>query len=385
MLPLTIWMNYPSFHQDDLFTSLAASGEVDLRVVFARELTPDRVRLGWNAGARQYTHRMLGSPYAILEAADLARRERDRLHIVNGIWAEPTFAMALTTLNLRGSRFVIYSEGPDDPQRRTVRRRLLRATFGQWIVRNATGILAISHFAADFYRELGCADEQLYPFGYFRARPDDVPATGESANAPRTEIVFVGRLTLPKGVDVLFDALRPLFGEYADLHLTLIGNGERRAALAAQAAACGLQDRLTFTDVMPADQVQSRIAIADMLVLPSRADGWGMVINEALAVGVPVIASNVCGASDLIRHGVNGYIFGSEDVQGLRDCLRHFLNQQGEERQTMRHAARVTGESLVADIAARYLIDCLKHMTGITNDKPVAPWLAPALFEAVGR
>jgi glycosyltransferase involved in cell wall biosynthesis len=212
-----------------------------------------------------------------------------------------------------------------------------------------------------------------------------MPVAGEAATMPRTEIVFAGRLVRDKGIDVLFDALRPLFIEYADLHLTLIGPGEERAALVARAAASGFQDRLTFTGVMAADRVQARIAKADLLVLPSRGDGWGMVINEALAVGVPVIASDVCGASDLIRHGVNGYVFRSENVQELRDCLRHFLNLQGEARQAMRHAALVTGESLAADIAARYVIDCLKHMTGVTNDKPVAPWLAPALFEAIRR
>src|SRR4051812_30548851 len=78
MLPLTVWMNMPSFHQDELFTRLAESGEVDLRVVFAKELTTERVRLGWNAGRRQYEHRTLGSRYAVVEAARLARRERDR-------------------------------------------------------------------------------------------------------------------------------------------------------------------------------------------------------------------------------------------------------------------------------------------------------------------
>jgi UDP-glucose:(heptosyl)LPS alpha-1,3-glucosyltransferase len=110
-----------------------------------------------------------------------------------------------------------------------------------------------------------------------------------------------------------------------------------------------------------------------------------MVVNEALSLGVPVAVSTQCGASDLIRHNVNGYIFRSEDTQALRDCLRGFLRQRCDERLAMRRAARVTGESLAADIAARYLIDCLKHMTGIINDKPVAPWLAPALFEATGR
>jgi glycosyltransferase involved in cell wall biosynthesis len=385
MLPLTIWMNMPSFHQDDLFASLAASGEVELRVIFANELTAERQQLGWNAGARQYTYRTLRSPYALMEAANIARRERDRLHIINGIWAEPAFAIALTTLKLMGSRFVIHSESPDDLQRRTALRRLRRAAFGQWIAHSATGILAISHFAADFYRELGCTDEQLYPFGYFRDRPDCATAIREAANLAQIEIVFAGQLTHRKGVDLLLDAMRPLLAEYGGLRLTLIGDGDQRAALEAQAAVFGFQDRIAFVGAMAAAEVQGRIAAAHLLALPSRWDGWGMVINEALSAGVPVAVSTQCGASDLIRQGVNGYLFRSENVQELRDCLRHFLNQPPAERRAMCRAARFTGDSVAADIAARYLIDCLKHMTGMSNDKPIAPWLAPALFEAIGH
>ena len=65
--------------------------------------------------------------------------------------------------------------------------------------------------------------------------------------------------------------------------------------------------------------MQACIAAADLLALPSRWDGWGLVVNEALAVGVPVIASNACGASDLIRQDVNGYVFTSEDAASLRE------------------------------------------------------------------
>jgi glycosyltransferase involved in cell wall biosynthesis len=385
MLPLTIWMNMPSFHQDDLFTSLANSGEVDLRVVFARELTAERVQLGWNPGARQYAQRTLSSPYAMAEAFAIARRERQRLHIINGIWAEPAFAAALVALKMMGSRFMIYSEAPDMAQRRSIFKRGLRSTFGKWIVRNVAGVLAISRFAVAFYRELGCRDETLYSFGYARALPDCAKLACGTAQTAQSEIIFVGQLVRRKGVDVLLDALRPLLAESAGLRLTLIGVGDQRPALEAQAAAYGFEDRLTFAGMMAAEQVQSRMAAADLLVLPSRWDGWGMVVNEALAVGVPVIASNACGASDLIRHGINGYIFDSEDTQALRDCLRRFCNQSSEERMSMRRAALVTGESVAADVAARYLIACLKHMTGIIRDKPVAPWLAPALFEALGR
>ncbi|HKP12547.1 MAG TPA: hypothetical protein VJZ91_10570, partial [Blastocatellia bacterium] len=130
MLPLTIWMNMPSFHQDDLFTSLADSGEVDLRVVFAKQLTADRVRLGWKVGARQYRHHTLRTPHAVAEAFRIARRERDRLHVVNGIWAESAFAAALAALSLSGSRFVIHSEAPEPEQRRSPVRRSLRSGYG---------------------------------------------------------------------------------------------------------------------------------------------------------------------------------------------------------------------------------------------------------------
>lgn len=385
MLPLTIWMNMPSFYQDDLFTRLAASGEVDLRVVFAKELTADRLQLGWTAGARDYAHHRLASPYSIAEAFAIARRERDRLHIVNGVWAEPTFAAALVALRLARSRFVIYSEAPEVAQPRPLIARWLRSSFGKWITRNAAGVLAVSRFAADFYRGLGLRPERLYPFGYFRTRPRGAKDMSEAAKSAQTEILFVGQLIQRKGVDVLLDACRPLLAEYANFHLTLIGDGDQRAALEAQAAAAGFQGRITFAGAMTADDVQAHMAAADLLALPSRWDGWGMVVNEALMVSVPAAVSTQCGASDLICHGVNGYIFGNEDVQGLAACLRHFLHQQPEERRAMRRAARRTGDHLDADLAAHYLIDCLKHMTGITGDKPVAPWLAAALFEAIGR
>ena len=383
MLPLTVWMNMPSFYQDDLFTHLAESGEVELRVVFAKALTKDRVRLGWNAGRQQYEHRTLKRRFALVEAARLARRERDRLHIVNGIWAEPAFAAALATLNRMSSRFVIYSEAPEVACPRPAIKRRLRAALGQSSVRRAAGVLAVSHFAMDFYRELGCAEDRLYPFGYFRAAPHSF-AVSQSTEAARTEIIFAGQLIHRKGVDVLLNALRPLFAEYSDLHLRLIGEGETRAALSAQVDACGFRRHVTFAGAMSADDASARIAAADLLVLPSRWDGWGMVVNEALAVGVPVVASDACGASDLIRHGANGYVFASGDADSLRDCLREFCNQSHGERLAMRRAARATGEAVAADRAARYLIDCLKHLTGATTHRPRAPWLEPARVEAAG-
>src|ERR1051325_5103774 len=113
----------------------------------------------------------------------------------------------------------------------------------------------------------------------------------EAASRARIEILFVGQLVRRKGVDLLLDALAPLWAEYPTLRLTLIGEGDERAALESQAAASGFRDRVTFAGARPADEVRTRLMAADLLVLPSRWDGWGMVVNEALAAGVPAIVS----------------------------------------------------------------------------------------------
>ncbi|HZS06220.1 MAG TPA: glycosyltransferase [Blastocatellia bacterium] len=372
-MKLTIWMNQPSPYQDDLFTDLAASEEVDLQVVFAGDMAVDRLNLGWRKGAMPYRHHMLDARAGILEALRLAWAQRDRLHVVCGIWAYPEFAAALSMLKLSRADYVIYSESPDESDRRSFGRRFLRRLFGQWIAAGAAGGLAISHFAAEFFTGLGFNPDTVHRFGYFQSGRS-APAVTSCAGRSRAEIIYVGQFIRRKGVDVLLDALARLRGRNVDWHLTLVGDGPERTTLEAQAAAAGISDRLTFAGVIPSDQVRARIAGADLLALPSRWDGWGVVVNEAFSVGVPVLVSDRCGASDLVRHGVNGYIFRSENADELRGCLEDFMRQPPG-RESMRAAARETGSRIATETVAPYLIECLHHVAGLRQMRPVPPWL----------
>ena len=364
----------PSAYQEDIFSVLAGMEGVDLEVIFAEGLTSDRVRLGWKANLRGYRYRILGGKFSLLQALRVAWSDRDRIHVVNGIWAEPAFACALCVLGLSGSTFAIYSEAPDPSQPLSWLKRALRGTFGKWVVWRATGILAVSHFAVDFYTRLGARQERFYPFGYFRASADSRPAPGASGRPERTEVIFVGQLIKRKGLDILLAAMRPLFALYPDLHLTIIGAGEEFAALQSLIVWSGDEARLTLPGVLPAEQIPARVSAAQVLVLPSRWDGWGIVVNEALSAGVPAIVSDRCGAVDLIRHGINGYVFRSEDVEDLRRCLRDFLDG-GRDR--LPSAAAATGRAISAEAAARYMIECMNHMVGARRERPVPPW-APA-------
>jgi glycosyltransferase involved in cell wall biosynthesis len=315
----------------------------------------------------------LSRRHALSEAIRIAGGARHRVHLVNGIWAEPAFAAALGMLGRAGSQIAIHSEAPDFRYPPTVIKKILRKGFGKWVARRAAGLFAVSHFAADFYTQLGFDPEQIYPFGYFREGTDLASEFSEPKNPLRTEIVYVGQLTHRKGVDILLAALRPLFAEHQALQLTVIGSGEEADALKKQVAHSGLADRVIFAGARSSDEIPRCIARADVLVLPSRWDGWGMVVNEALAVGVPVIVSDRCGAMDLIQPGINGFIFRSEAVDDLRQTFGQFLEHRNQ-WPALQAAAQVTGAAVSAASAAHYLIECLQHITGLSEVRPVPPW-----------
>lgn len=374
MLQVTIWMNMPSFHQDGLFNALSDCEEVELRVVFAGETTQDRLQLGWTEGVRDYSHRILRGRFKLWDAVRIALSERERLHIVNGVWAEPSFAAALCALGLAGSKFAVYSEAPDRRQPQTGIKALMRRSFGRWVAKRASGILTVSHFAEQFYALLGFDSGRVYPFGYFQANNGRPPGTARPRRSVGTEVIFVGQLIHRKRVDLVLEAMQPLFADNPDLVLSVVGIGNEAQALRDRALSLGIADRVNFEGAVGSDLVQSRLALADVLVLPSRWDGWGMVINEAFSVGVPVIVSDCCGAADLVRNGVNGYVFQSGNVADLRKCLSTFLDRETEWPR-IRNAAAATGDRISAEAVAPYLIDCLRHMTGNLSERPVPPWI----------
>jgi hypothetical protein len=81
----------------------------------------------------------------------------------------------------------------------------------------------------------------------------------------------------------------------------------------------------------------------------------------------------MCGAADIVHHGINGYIFRSEDVLDLRACLRDFLNSK-HKWSKMQAAALDTGQSVSIEAVTPYLVACINHMMGRVMDKPVPPW-----------
>jgi len=139
-------------------------------------------------------------------------------------------------------------------------------------------------------------------------------------------IIFVGRLDAVKGVPLLLDAVAALREKHPDMHVSIVGDGPHRAQLEQQAKALGLEGILHFLGYQSQDAVAGLLAEADMLVLPSFAEGVPVVLMEAMAARLPVIASQVAGVSELVEDGVSGYLIPAGDVQRLIARLDHLLS-----------------------------------------------------------
>jgi glycosyltransferase involved in cell wall biosynthesis len=149
-------------------------------------------------------------------------------------------------------------------------------------------------------------------------------------------VLYVGRLSEHKGVHDLIAAVGSL-DEPA--HLLVVGDGPGRDALERQARR-DLPGRATFTGTLPNEALPNYYALADAFVLPTRGDTWGLVLNEAMACGTPVVTTTAAGAvGDLVRDGETGLVVPPGDRTALRDALARLA---GDEELWTRLAERGT-------------------------------------------
>lgn len=138
----------------------------------------------------------------------------------------------------------------------------------------------------------------------------------------------VGRLTAQKAYDQLLDAAAIFLPRLPDVHVLLVGDGELRPALEAQAAALGITDRVHFAGVRP--DVERLLRAMDVFVSTSLWEGLPTVLMEAMAAGVPVAATDIPGSRDLVVEGETGWLAPVADPAAMAGVVERMLAQPGE-------------------------------------------------------
>ena len=140
--------------------------------------------------------------------------------------------------------------------------------------------------------------------------------------------LFVGRIIRAKGVDRLLHACRLLVQRgVSDFSVVLVGKGPHQGEFAELARRAGIERQVRWEGFVPYENLGAYYEACDVFVLPSREDTWGVVALEAMAFGKPVLCSRLAGSSELVEHGVSGYVFDPETPDDLANYMMQFIHR----------------------------------------------------------
>lgn len=148
--------------------------------------------------------------------------------------------------------------------------------------------------------------------------------------APR--VLFVGRLAREKDLDTWLEVCARVAAVVPEARFDLVGSGPEEGRLRARAAELGIGERLRFHGALTQARLRALYAEASALLLTSRYEGFGRVVAEALAAGLPVVATRVTGVEDQVEHSRSGFLHDREDVEGMARSVALLLREEGLRR-----------------------------------------------------
>ncbi|MGH9638155.1 MAG: glycosyltransferase family 4 protein, partial [Candidatus Angelobacter sp.] len=238
-------------------------------------------------------------------------------------------------------------------------------------MRRCNGFVVPGKSAFEYLMKYGTPEEIIFTAPnavdteFFERRVESVHKNAavhrHALDLPSRYFLCVGRLVPEKGVFDLLQAYGTLTPELrAVVGLIFVGNGVARSELQKRAAAI-VPGSVQFAGFQHREQLASFYALAEALVLPTHTDAWGLVVNEAMTSGLPVISTSVAGcAADLIEDGWNGRIIPAADIGKLSSAMdelarnaevRSLMGQRSRER-----AQRYSPVACAAGIAEAVLV-----------------------------
>jgi glycosyltransferase involved in cell wall biosynthesis len=386
-MKLVSWQSTLTEHQVHLMHALHKDLVGALEIVVGTRLLAVRSAQGWTeASTGELEVRYLQGEGWWAEGRALIDANRDAFHLFGGIWADRRFLPLMLYAQFRGVATGLMTEPYSEAavgyfgggqslatRLKSVLRPLAYRIAGALLGARLKVLLAISTLAARQFSEAGFPAQCIYPFGYFVPKlspPGKHVQTLVASGKRSIRLVFVGSLVERKGVSHLIEAFRSVHGDFdaagVALTLDIYGSGALSPGVEAPAG-------VTVKGLIPFGEAQAVISQYDALVLPSLHDGWGVVVNEALLQGVPVIVSDAVGAQAPVLKAGAGAVIPAGDCAALAKCFRSLL-ESPERLLSWKSGAQAISDSLAPEVAATYLLACLKHACGTTAERPIAPW-----------
>ncbi len=349
--------NIPSPYQVELFNAIAARGRVDLRVWYCADRDLRRL---WKPPNIDHWHR-IGAGWSIKTtreqwyfdprpAMELVRWHPD-IAVVS-VYPLPTMQVGMWAATIAGVPWIYWGEAVASGGNGLFRRlgRGLALAPLRW----AEGFFAVGRKGVENFRSFISADRPVLTVPYFSNLARFAPATEAVSRAGKeTTFLFIGSFTYRKGIDVLARAFSELLRARPNDRLVIAGDGQTTelfdAHLSSDAAA-----RVVRRGFIPWERLPEFYREGNFLVMPSRYDGWGLVIPEAMASGLPVIGSVKAGAAlDLVRDGETGWRLTSLEPAALANLMLKASTLSAAERIRMSQESFKRAQRYRAEVGAR--------------------------------
>lgn len=354
----------PTSYLMPLWREIRARSSVETRLIFLEE----NLTQPWNLDLQgdRHVEVLRGSRSVKLARLwQLLRRRDVRLLNLAG-WGHPLLMAALLLAGMRGIPVTMESDTQYEPAvawwRRALKRLVLPPLF-----RIPRRFLAAGTRQAAYFMRYGVRQDRIriaqmtVDVRSFMEQVERhrVEATSVSCRDKPTVFLYVGRLEDYKGVQDLLDAFATLFEEGGQTRLIIVGDGSLRARV--EDIAHG-HPAIDYLGRLSGEALYFAYACADVFVLPSRVEPWGLVVNEAMAAGLPVIATDRVGCvDDLVRDGENGRIVPSASRAHLVGAMRSFIRQP-ETAATMARMSRQIISGWTIEDEAQIMLDAWREI-----------------------
>ncbi len=229
--------------------------------------------------------------------------------------------------------------------------RLVRSV----ILRRADVITAISEYLAAYARRYSASSVRIIPNG---VTIHDVP----HVHNPDPTILTVSRLVPKNNIAGVIRAFAIIRHSITNARLAVVGDGPLRPGLEALASDLGVRSAIDFMGSIPHEQLPVIYAAADVFVRPSLSEGLGSVFLEAMAAGLPVVASPVGGTPDIVREGETGLLCDPDDPADIARAVVRLLEDRPLRERMVLNAERMVREKYDWDIIARHMEQLYKEI-----------------------
>lgn len=347
--------NIPTPYRLSFLNSL--SDYVDLNVCFESKYALDRDKSWKNIGEIKFSYEILKGVFVTKDSRfcpSIVKAFNKKKYdlVVIAMYSTPTSIVLMKYLSKHKIPFIISSDGgfPDysNGLKKNIKVKLM--SLGKYW-------LSTGRITTQYLQSLGANGENIYVYPFSSVFQREILSKEEREKLyflNRKEfgiqpndyiIVSIGQMIYRKGFDLLIKA-----SELFDFNfkIYIIGGKPNKEIT----DFCEINDKIEFVDFCKKDQIYKYLTLSDLFVFPTREDIWGLVINEAMAVGLPVITTDMCIAgTEMIKENVNGKIIRSNDYKELASAVNY----------AHKHFNFVNEDSL--DVAKKYTIETMAKTT----------------------